>query len=466
MRLPRRAVLAAIVLIALLPAAALAEKLPIPPILSGERDTSGRTVLDLVAREGTRSFLPDTVTSTFGFNGDFLGPTIRLRRGEEVAIRVKNDLDEVTTVHWHGLHVPGEMDGGPHQTIEPGETWTPQFVINQEAATLWYHPHALGNTGQQVYRGLSGLFIIDDEHSRGLNIPQNYGVDDIPLVIQDRRFFSDGRFAYAQGQPDIMHGVIGNVMLVNGAVEPELDVQAGLVRFRILNGSDSSVYRLSLTDGTILRQIASDGGFLEAPIDLESIVLSPGERAEAIVDFSDFESGESLGLSVEIYGGGALQALRIRVGSEATNQSLEIPAVLNTIERIPESEATTTRRFVMQTMGPGGQLTINGKKMSMDRIDVRLPLGSTEIWEIQNQQMGMMNIPHSFHVHDVQFQVLSINGEDPPPELSGWKDTVLVWPGETMRFIARYEDYTGLFMYHCHLLVHEDAGMMGQFEVF
>ena len=443
---------------------AFTQRLPIPPVLENRTLQSGNSRLKLTVRKGSVNFFKGMETSTFGFNGDYLGPTIRVKNGEAVNLTVDNTLDEMTTVHWHGLHVPAEMDGGPHQGIEPGTRWNPSFTIKQPAATLWYHPHPIGKTGEQVYRGLAGLFIIDDEVSAALNIPKSYGADDIPLVLQDRRFNSKGDFAYVGGMPDIMQGVIGDWMLVNGSIQPYLDVANIKIRFRVLNGSNSSVYRLSLGDKSSFFQIASDGGFLEKPVEMSTLILSAGERAEIIVDFSRYGKGSTLHLEAEDYRGSRFRAMQFRISKEARDTT-ELPEILTRIERIPATKASKTRRFDMRTMGMGGQLTINGRSMNMNRIDERVNLGATEIWEIRNVAMGMMQIPHSFHIHDIQFQILTVDGKEPPANERGWKDTVVVWPGEVVRIITTFEDYTGIYMYHCHFLEHEDAGMMGQFEV-
>lgn len=418
--------------------------------------------LYFTAMEGERIFFKNIVTPTIGYNGNFLGPTIRVKRGQKILMIIQNQLTEMTTVHWHGLHVPGEMDGGPHQMIEPGETWKPYFTINQPAATLWYHPHPLGKTGKQVYQGLAGMFIIDDEESERLALPGAYGIDDIPLIIQDRRFNNDGSFAYIQSMPDIMQGVIGNVMLVNGTIQPVLIVESTLLRLRILNGSNASLYQITFTEKDFLF-IASDGGFIEEPASMQKLVLSPGERGEILLNPSSNKPGDELFLEVEEYNGGLFKALKIQVTTTLEDKP-EIPERLTVISRIDETQVDNTRQFILQTMGMR-RFLINGKPMNMSRIDETVELGATEIWEIQNRGMGMMNFPHSFHVHDVQFQTLSRNGRAPAPHEAGWKDTVLVWPNEKVRIIAKFEDYKGLYMYHCHILEHEDAGMMGQFQV-
>ncbi len=443
-----------------------AEPLPIPPLLQ-QTAVEGKTRLfDLTIQEGRVRFIGKEESKTLGYNGDYLGPTIRVRRGEKVSIRVNNTLDARTTVHWHGAHVPAEADGGPHQVIGAGEKWSATFTVDQPAATLWYHPHALGTTAKQVYLGLAGLLIVDDEKSLSLPVPSTYGVDDIPLIIQDRRFDRDGTFEYRPSRPDIIHGYAGNTVLVNGSVDPSLDVPKGIVRFRLLNGSNSSVYRIRISNDQPLFQIASDGGFLEAPVKLKQLVLTAGERAEILVDFGSHKTGDNVSFTLDTLAGLTEQIIGFSVTSRNAAFN-EIPAELVPIERIPVGQAAKTRRFNLETMGRGRMLTINGKNMRIDRIDEVVHLGNTEIWEISNRGMGMgmMNQAHSFHMHDIQFLILSINGKVPPPALSGWKDTVSVWPGDVVRVITTFEDYTGIYMYHCHLLEHEDNGMMGQFEI-
>jgi len=438
--------------------------LPIPPLAENRSPETGDVSVFLDAAPGEIELFGEAPTATYGYNGNYLGPTIRVRRGDDVSISVDNNLHEVTTVHWHGLHVPAEMDGGPHQTIEPGARWTARFTVDQPAATLWYHPHALGLTGEHVYRGLAGLLIIDDDLSDSLRLPSEYGVDDIPLVIQDRRFDTNGQFVYVRSAGDVMHGVVGNVLLVNGGVQPFKDVSAQLIRFRILNGSNAGIYRVSMGDDRSFQMVASDGGFLAAPVSMTEVILSPGERAEIVVDFSTDEVGSRTRIRVEQYNGGVYDALEVRVAHDA-DPAARVAEQFGPVEEADPAAAQRTRQFVMETRGMG-VFTINGRRMDMERVDVRVPRGTTEIWEISNRGMGMMQIPHSFHVHDVQFRILSRNGTPPPEHERGRKDTVLIWPGETVRIVAEFRDYTGIYMYHCHILEHEDAGMMGQFEVY
>ena len=440
--------------------------LPIPPLLENLDKTGQTALFKMAAQRGSREFFPGKITQTFGYNGDFLGPTIRVRNGQRFRLRVDNNLPEVTTLHWHGMHLPAKWDGGPRQPIAPGASWNPDFTIKQQAATLWYHPHAMGKTGEQVYHGLAGLVLVEDEVSDRLDIPKDYGVDDIPVVIQDRRFFSDGQFAYVQNMHEVMNGVIGNYMLVNGAMSPTLAVDKQQVRLRLLNGSNSSIYKISFS-GQPFQMVASDGGFLDRPVKMTSILLSAGERAEVVLDLSTLQ-GKKLSMLVDQRGGDRFEALQIDIANTLKN-SAKLTQTLQKVERIPESEASYKRRFVMQSMGMGmmggGRLTINGKKMSINRIDEKVKLGATEIWEITNQSGMMMSMPHSMHLHDVQFQILDRDGRRPPAHEQGRKDTVLIQPGETVRIISRFLDYKGVYMYHCHLLEHEDDGMMGQFEV-
>lgn len=443
----------------------------IPPILQKSGTGSARPAYVFDARKEHHEFFPGISTNTLGYNGSFLGPTIRVRDGEEVEFKIKNDLDQVTTVHWHGLHVPARWDGGPHQVIKPGEVWKPRFTINQQAATLWYHPHAMGLTGEHVYRGLAGMFIIDDDVSENLPLPRNYGEDDFPLILQDRRFYEDGNFAYVRSMHDVIHGVLGNYLLVNGALQPTLSVPRGVVRFRVLNGSNSSIYRYRLAGEQQFYVIGTDGGLLTRPVAVSEQILSAGERAEMLLDLTNKTPGTRLRLIVDQYGGTSHEAMEIVVGETLAKQT-SIPNYLREQQNPDESQVTNTRYFAMETMSGmgrgmmgGNRLTINGRKMDMERIDVTIPLGSTEIWELRNTSASMMQLPHSMHLHDVQFRILDRNGQPPAPVESGRKDTVLLWPNDKVRIISKFDDYTGVYMYHCHMLEHEDDGMMGQFEV-
>ncbi|MCB1492069.1 MAG: multicopper oxidase domain-containing protein, partial [Rhodobiaceae bacterium] len=226
-------------------------------------------------------------TPTWGFSQSYLGPVLRFRRGTSAHVSVKNSLPFPITSHWHGLHVPAIIDGGPQLQIAPGATWTVELPIDQPAATLWYHSHVGGVTAEQVYGGLSGMIIVDDPDAGDQGLPSDYGVDDIPLVIQDRAFGPDGELVYVKRGPALMHGFRADTILVNGAVRPVAGVPAGLVRLRLVNGSNARIYHLRFSDDRSFHQIASDGGLLPAPVPHTELTLAPAERAEVVVDFSD-----------------------------------------------------------------------------------------------------------------------------------------------------------------------------------
>src|SRR5699024_1608951 len=408
----------------------------------------------LTAQKSSKTFVRGIETETYGYNGDYLGPVIRAKKGEEVTVHIQNDLgEEETTVHWHGLKIPGDVDGGPHQVIAPDESMTTNFKILQRAATLWYHPHPLHKTCVHVYKGLAGLLLIEDEVTQSLPITDDYGVNDFPLIIQDRNLNEDGQLSYNLNMMSMMHGMEGDTPLVNGAYDADLEVPRGKVRLRLLNGSNARVSQFHLEDGAEFWQIASDGGFLEKHVKMDHLVLGPSERAEVIVDFSLYERGKRIELQHQ-----DVRLMNFIVGDEPT-ESTEIPEQLTRVNHIDPTEVSTVREFVLQGMGP--HVNINGKQMDMDRIDEEIDWNETEIWEVSNPR-NRMSMEHPFHVHGVQFQVLERNGEDPPENEQGWKDTVLLMPGEDVKLIATFKQ-KGVFMYHCHILEHEDAGMMGQF---
>jgi FtsP/CotA-like multicopper oxidase with cupredoxin domain len=432
--------------------------LRIPELFEGERGDDGVVRFQLDVQEGTTRFREGAATETWGVNGTYLGPTLRASRGDVVEMSVHNGVDEVTTMHWHGMSLPARMDGGPYQPIDPGETWRPTWTIDQPAATLWYHPHPHGNTARQVYRGVAGMFILDDEQAAALDLPHEYGVDDLPVIIQDHSFDSDNQFV-GDGKE------IGDELLVNGTLNPYVDVTHQRVRLRLLNASGALFYELGFADGRSFDLVGTDGGLLPAPETVERVPLSPGERAEIIVAL---EPGENAVLRSFPGGGGSVVAdrgssgvdagdvLQLRAASELV-PSPTVPERLASIERLDPADAVATRTFRLS----GTQ--INDQDMAMDRIDATVVAGSVEIWEVVAEAGE-----HNFHIHGVQFQVLDIDGEPPPPYLRGWKDTVAVVAGTTTRLIVRFGPYADPdvpYMYHCHKLRHEDLGMMGQFVV-
>jgi FtsP/CotA-like multicopper oxidase with cupredoxin domain len=438
--------------------------LAIPPLAESHVAKDGTRVFRLAAQEGTIGILDETRTRTWGFNGPYLGPTLRASRGEKVAVEVSNTLPEATTVHWHGMHLPAAMDGGPHELVEPGGTWRPTWKIDQPAATLWYHPHPHGASEKHLYRGLAGMFILDDANSAAAGLPDRYGVDDIPVIIQDKDIGSGGELVLEDDGNEI--GVLGSTILVNGTIGPYQNVTTERIRLRLLNGSTARTYDFGFNDGRSFQLVASDGGFLAAPHETDRVRLSPGERAEIVITMSagtrtmlrSFPPDLGRVAAPFAFGGNdSFDVLELRAAERLT-PSRQVAASLTDARRIDPAAATVTRRFELQGR------EINGRRMEMGRIDDVVELGTTEVWEVTNRNP----YPHNFHVHDVQFEVLTIDGSPPPPELAGRKDTVYLEPGRDYRLIMKFEDYaddTAPYMYHCHLLLHEDEGLMGQFLV-
>ncbi|MGW2090588.1 multicopper oxidase family protein [Promicromonospora sukumoe] len=439
-------------------------------VASGAAGASGVRRFALGIQAGETQLKDGAPTRTWGINGTYLAPTIRARRGETVEIAVHNGLDQETSLHWHGMHLPAAMDGGPHQPVAAGETWTPRWTVDQRAATLWYHPHVHGATADHTYRGLTGLFIVDDpagddEASAALNLPSTYGVDDVPLIVQDRAFDGDNQFTERIPLAGSL-GVIGDEILVNGTLGPYFDVTTRLVRLRLLNGSNARLYNFGFSDDRSFALIGTDGGLLAEPWETNRLYLSPGERAEIVVAFEPGETVDLRSFPSPDYGGASgrldgfadrLDICRFRAGDDLADTT-ELPAALGEAPDLGDADVAAERSFVLASD------QINGLSMAMDRIDFGVQEGTVEVWEVTNDN-GYI---HNFHVHDVQFQVLTVDGATPPPHLRGWKDTVLLVPGSRYRLAMRFSDHTDPnvpYMYHCHLLQHEDDGMMGQFVV-
>jgi len=448
----------------------------VPPLNTGKR--VGSTLnFDLTLGVSQSQFFQGVNTPTLGINQSYLGPVLRAKQGDTVRIKVNNQMGSPSTLHWHGMILPANMDGGPHQQIQPGEKRISEFEIRQQASTLWYHSHQMHQTGAQVYHGLAGMFIIDDQSSHQLDIPQEYGVDDLPCTIQDRRFDSDGSFNYVNSMHDRMMGMEGDTILVNGVITPTLKAERSLLRLRLHNGSNARVYQLAFNDKRNFQIIASDGSFLAKPVAVNSLRLAVGERVEILVDVSDKKviklqseqasSGGMMGMMSRMMGNNdeAFTVMTID-GTKAERSTHRIPETLRAITAIPDPKmATATRHFDLQMgMMGGGGFRINGKSMELDRIDFQVKRNSTEIWEVRNDSP----MAHPFHVHNVQFHLLDRNGKQPSAIESGLKDTVLLERGEIVRMVMTFPEYSDTkipYMYHCHILEHEDQGMMGQFVV-
>jgi spore coat protein A len=480
-------------------------------------NSGGAASYDIAIRQVSQQLHRDLPPTTVWGYGDgasgaiYPGPTIVAAVGETVTVRWINDLrdsgsepltDHLLPVdpcphgahdpsprivtHLHGGHVPAEFDGYPEDTLHPGEEATYVYPNDQPGATLWYHDHALGITRLNVYLGLAGFYVLSDPAEAALGLPD--GDYDIGLVIQDRTFRPDGELAY----PELWtEHFFGDTAVVNGKVWPYLDVDQGQYRFRLLNGSNSRTYTLALSNAASFVLIAGDGGLLDAPVTLGALTLSPGERAEIVVDFSPYADGTEIVLENSapapftgsstahpvVHDGepAALPHLMKFVVGSAAGFTAPLPGAFTPLERLEEVDAVVTRDFELAKGADactGSAWLING--LRWDDITEYPRLGTTEIWRFINPS-GVM---HPMHMHLVMFQVLDrqpfeeIDGEivptgpamPPSPEETGWKDTVQVAAREIVRVIARFEDYKGRFAYHCHIIEHEDQEMMRQFE--
>lgn len=432
--------------------------------------------------------------------GSPLGPVIRVHRGTRVRIHFINELPQPSVVHWHGLLVPEAADGHPRFAVGPGGRYVYEFEVVNRAGTYWFHPHPHGMTGPQVYAGLAGLFIVTDDEERALNLPD--GDRDVGLVIQDRSFTRDNQLKYLSqgagmmGMMSSMTGFLGDRIHVNGRPDFTLAAERKPYRLRVLNGSNSRIYKLAWLDGSPLTVIGSDGGLLAAPVTRPYITVAPSERVELWVDFSSRAAGEELALvslpfAASSGGGGmmgdgsgpaqgsAFPVLKVQMGHGAA-VSEKLPERLASIAPLRPKQAHNLKnpRMIRVTAG-GMRWGLNGRLFEMEGVanDEVVRLGTTEVWEFVNEaSMGMMgSMPHPIHIHGVQFRV--IDRRVLPGAMTawrsvseghvdeGWKDTALVMPGERVRVLMRFDHYPGLFLYHCHNLEHEDMGMMRNFLI-
>ena len=463
----------------------LTNQLAIPQLLNPTTH-NGKKVYDLTLQKGTKAFLIGKKTQTWGISGNYLGPVIRMHTGDTVEMHVTNNLGTKTTMHWHGMELPALMDG-VYQIIKPDTTWNPYWTVTNQAATLWYHPHLMGSTGEQVYKGLGGMIIVDDKNSDKLNLPKQYGIDDIPVIVQDRIFDQNGQFVYKHVTDWLLGplGFHGNTILVNGTYAPYKDVPHGWIRLRLLNASNGRRYNFGFSDNRSFYQIATDGGFLETPVKETRVELAPAERAEILVDMSDATPTTLMSYSVTDTMANPSFLINLRAmllnlyesivrtdtdtnqkfkilalhPTSAVGDTTPIPQRLTTIHRWTEKDAVKVRKFSLNK-----EAMINKKKMNPAYINEIVYKDDVELWEISNPAPGF----HPFHIHDTQFLILDRNGKPPAPSERGWKDTVFVNWGDTVRILVRFTNNTDPhrpYMYHCHILEHEDMGMMGQFVV-
>jgi blue copper oxidase len=451
--------------------------LPIPRLIDAAHQGNA---VSLKVAAGRHAFVQGKPARTYGYSAPILGPVIRMRRGDKIEMTVENALDTVTTVHWHGLLVPGDCDGGPQQLIYPGDRWRPVLKIDQPAATLWFHPHPHHDTARQIYMGLTGIIIVDDGTDARLGLPRTFGIDDLPLVLQDRSFASDGSIEYETDGLAIVYGARGNTVIVNGAIAPVAKVPPGLVRLRLLNAANAQNFVLRFADQRTFHVIASDGGFLPAPVPLTQLTISPAERFEVLVDFENgkavvLETGpdEEMGIFGRLAPDGSADYVPVMRFETTTIKPLvkQMPSRLVELWAASQASAVRRRQFIVNSgvcmnrtqAGEHADMValtgINGKTFDMERIDFETNLGTTEVWEVVSAGMA-----HPFHIHGALFRILSIAGSRPPAHLAGWKDVVLVEDKvELLVAFNRPATRDHPFMYHCHILEHEEAGLMGQY---
>jgi bilirubin oxidase len=441
------------------------------PRLANMATEEGRFEAELTAGLAKVRFADGLDTPILAYNGEYPGPMIEVIEGDRIRIAFRNAIpSQASTIHWHGIPVPADQDGNPMDAVASGAGRTYEFTMPEgSAAPYWYHPHPHRLSAEQVYRGLAGAFLVRPKVDP---IPTAYG--DTVLFLTDLRLASDGSLP-PQSMADLMNGRVGDHVLVNGQKNPVLTVQPGTFRrFRLFNATNARFLRLTFGDAP-MTIIGSDGGMLPAPVQgVTEILLAPAERAEVVVAFK--KTG-SFALKTLPYDRGWMGPGRPDDG-DLTLMSVEAKgAVVTEMPPLPEalrqvpvlSEPTVRRRFVfgesMATGGPGGMtmaFLINGKTFDMARVDVEVRIGQIELWEIQNPT----DMDHPFHLHGTQFQVIEVERSDriSKPAYRAWKDTINVARGETVRIIVRQE-LPGLRMYHCHILEHEDQGMMGIVDV-
>lgn len=451
--------------------------------------------------------------------GSYLGPIIRARTGDRLRVRLQNDLNEPTIIHWHGMRVPANQDGHPTAAVGPGEEFVYEFEVRDRAGTYWFHPHPHGTTASQVYSGLAGLLLVSDDEEAAAGLPG--GDHDIPLIIQDRSFDADNQLVYPPHAGQMMDGFLGDQVLVNGQPSYQLHVATQVYRLRLVNGSNSRTYKLAWSDGTPFVTIATDGGLLGVPAEREYVTLGPGERVDLWADFSGrnvgtelaLESlaftGADIGMDGMMMGGmghamqGGMKAsfgpvqsiagptngapftvMRVLV-DRAESETLTLPTKLSNISRYRLEDAvnadsprqfsvTTSMAMGMGTMGMSWGF--DGRQFSETGVAANeiIPFDKLEVWELANETSPMaMN--HPIHIHGAQFQVIgrSVNDAFTTGWESvrggyvdeGWKDTVLLMPGERVRLLIRFGDFAGTYVYHCHNLEHSDSGMMRNLRI-
>jgi blue copper oxidase len=466
--------------------------------------------LELVAMETQSSILPGTPTRLWQYRAKLLKgsqsavstlpggqiPVIRIKNEQRIRVFFKNELPEPTIVHWHGLHIQQKMDGHPMYAIDPGQQFVYEFQVNNRAGTYWFHPHPHGRTGIQVYRGLVGLFIVEDEEEAGAGLPSDEY--ELAWVLQDRRFNQNNQLVYAMNHMQMMMGYTGDKILVNGLSNHVEEVADTAYRVRVFNGSNSRFYKLAWNDGRPMTVIGSDGGLLEQSVEKPHIMLAPAERLELYLDLSESQMGDSMILQSQAFQGGMmgmgmgmgrgmmgmnrgalpngapLDILRVQV-TRQVQQDHVLPSTLSAITWPEEKEAVNVNspRQIRLQMGMG-RVALNNRTFEMMDVasDEIVKLNTTEVWEFINDNGHMT---HPMHVHNIQFKVIERQRNNRFQQIhndmsdglvdEGWKDVVIVMPGERVKVLLKFSHHAGLYLYHCHILEHEDLGMMRNYLI-
>jgi FtsP/CotA-like multicopper oxidase with cupredoxin domain len=418
----------------------------------------------LTAAPARIALRPGVTSDVYAYNGSVPGPTLEVHEGDHVIVHFHNKLSEPTTIHWHGIHLPAAQDGAPFSPVPAGGERDYVFTLARgSAGTYWYHPHTDMKTGPQVARGLFGAIIV-----RAADDPLPAALPEKVLILADNRLLASGAIDLPdmhspQGKLDDENGREGDLLFVNGQLSPKLTIRSGEVqRWRIINASGARVYRLAIAGHAFLH-VGNDGGLFEHPREVREIVVANSERVEILVRGTG-TPGSSTTLQSLPYDRYVPQTrpkdwnvvrdlVSIQYSDSAPVRAAAIPSTLRHVPAVDTSKATATRVFAL-TQG-----LINGRTMDLNRVDITTRLGATEIWQIEN----LVGMDHPFHLHGFQFQVIDRNGVAEP--FRSWKDVVNVPKHETVRLVVRFTDFPGKWMFHCHILSHEDMGMMGILEV-
>lgn len=437
--------------------------MPIPPVLVPTRQDEDTYFFQLTLRESSTEIIPGKKTPIWGFDGMYPGPTICVPKGSQAVVRQLNHTNVDVTIHRHGGDQPGLMDGHPMDLIKPGESKDYHYA-QPDQRHLWYHDHTMGKTGPHVYHGMAGFYLIEDPIEHQLGLPM--GENKIPIAVTDKIVGEDGRLIYPVNFQTLMEGVMGDIILVNGAPQPYFEVGTRKMRFIILNSSTARVYEFALSNGQPLVQVGSGAGLLEAPQVLSSIELGPSDRADIIIDFSQMQVGDEVVLKNLLGYGSTEDILRFDVVRREADESV-VPSTMPEHEPLQPSEAVAERMFVFEMDKELEDMEkmwlINGEAFDPEKVYARPKLGTTEIWTLVNNS----GQPHPFHTHLVEFQILSKNFETPAdPDLLGvYDDSLLLHPGQVVKIIMKWQDFPGMFVLHCHNSEHEDHSMMMQYEV-